>query len=57
MEMNNAVLKKTINTEEGFIVAYVNWSNFWSLFQLFVDGSLMCSSPDKNYVINEFNNL
>lgn len=48
---------KVISTVDGKIDVKVKYNSFFNEYQLDVDGVIMASSKDKDYIINEFNNI
>ena len=47
------IFEKKLTTQEGEILVKVTFNEFWSEYQLNVDGSLMASSKNKEWIISE----
>jgi hypothetical protein len=50
-------MKKTIQTLDGQILARIIFNSFFQEFQLDVDGEILASSKNREYIEREFNNL
>lgn len=50
-------MTKTILTVDGEIKASIIFNSFFQEFQLDVDGEILASSKNKEYIEREFNNL
>ena len=50
-------MTKTILTVDGEIKASIIFNSFFQEFQLDVDGEILASSKNKEYIEREFNNM
>ena len=57
MIRDNAQINRTLETPDGPIICNVRFNKYWVEFQLYVDGSHMCATPDLFYVLSELNGM